>query len=414
MKLFKQMFAASEQQNSASNSSSDLLDLADKVLMPLFPPDEVVFDHGEGCYIYDTNDNKYLDFSAGIAVSALGHNHPAQVKALSEQASKIMHIDGYHTSACKILCAELLTKNSCFDQAFFCNSGTEAIEGAYKLIKKWAYDVKGPDVGEIISFKNAFHGRTMAAASMTNKRETQPFYEPYIGGVHFAKFNDITSVEALVNDKTAGIIIEPVQGEGGIMPADKEFLLKLRALCDEKQIALVFDEIQAGMGRLGTLFAYESFEVEPDIVTLAKGLGAGFPIGAVLAKQAFGNTFNSGAHGTTFGGNPLATHVASTVISEILSDGFLSHVGSTSAYLIEKLEKIKKDTGKIHEIRGRGLMIGIKTDMEGRALRPLMQANGLLTTPAGSNILRLTPPLIITKDHVDEAANIIEKTLKEI
>lgn len=411
MKLFKNLFSPSEQDNDLSHSQQ-IVKKSKEVLMPLFEPQEVVPERAEGCYIYDLDGNKYLDFAAGIAVNALGHNHPAHSKALKEQIDKIIHIPGTFLTEPKIQAAALLTENSCFDQVFFCNSGTEAIEGAFKLARKWAYETKGEQANEVIAFENAFHGRSMGAASLTNKRSTQPFYAPYIEGIHFATYNDIESIKTLISDKTAAILVEPVQGEGGIVPADLEFLKQLREICDANKIALVFDEIQAGIGRLGTFFAYEKFGIEPDIAALAKGLGGGFPIGAIVAKKSFGDHFNAGAHGSTYGGNPLGTAAASAVLSEILKPGFLPHVNEMSDMMFAGLEKIKKDTGKITDIRGMGLMIGVDAEADAKALRPLLQNTGLMTTGAGKRTLRLTPPLIITKDHIDEAMAILENVIK--
>ena len=411
MKLLKRLFSNNKEELSPSQ---ELIARSKNVLMPLFEPQQVVPSHGEGCYIYDIQGKRYIDFAAGIAVNALGHNHPVMRDAAREQLDKIIHIPGNYLSEPKVRCAELLTANSCFDQAFFCNSGAETIEGAIKLSRKWAYETKGPECNEIIAFENAFHGRTMGAASITNKRSSQPFYAPYIDGIHFAVYNDIQSVEELVSDKTAAIFIEPIQGEGGIIPIEPAFLKQLRALCDKKKIALVFDEIQAGMGRTGHFYAYQHHGIEPDIAALAKGLGGGFPIGALVAKKAFGNHFNAGAHGSTYSGNPLGTAISSAVLEHILSPGFLDNVREAGQYLYDGLAQIQADTDLIEDIRGLGLMIGVDfPSVKGADLIPLLQKNGMLATASGKRTLRLTPALIVTKDHIDEALEIIKTTLKE-
>ncbi|MCB1839966.1 MAG: aspartate aminotransferase family protein, partial [Alphaproteobacteria bacterium] len=267
---------------------------------------------------------------------------------------------------------------------------------------------------EIIAFRNSFHGRTYGSASVTEKRMSQPFFGPYIEGVHFATFNDLSSVKALVSDKTAAIIVEPVQGEGGLTPADPAFLKGLRKLCDEKNICLIFDEVQTGFGRLGTFNSYEAFKVEPDLAAWAKGMGGGFPVGAMAAKRKFGSAIVVGTHGTTYGGNPLACAVAATVVKQILKRGFLSNVRKVSGVLFDGLKQIQRESNKITEIRGMGLMIGVDTNTNCGDLLKALQKNGLMATKAGQNTLRLTPPLILKEEQAHEALGIIGKTLKEM
>jgi predicted acetylornithine/succinylornithine family transaminase len=390
-----------------------IIDEAYHVLMKTYAPQPIVLERGEGCYAYDTDGKKYLDFAIGIAVASLGHANKAVLQTIREQSEKLMAVQASYATKPKLECAKLLTENSCFDLVFFCNSGTESVEAALKLVRKWAHDEKGPGCNEIIAFRNSFHGRSYGAASVTEKRLSQPFFEPYLPGIHFAQFNDLDSVKALVNDKTAAIIIEPIQGEGGLQPADDAFLKGLRNLCDEKNIALIFDEVQAGMGRIGTLFAYEYFGVEPDVGCYAKGLGSGFPVGATLAKEKFGKAIVHGTHGTTFGGNPLATAVAATVLREMTKPGFMEHVRKTGDFLMSGLKELQRDSNKITDVRGTGLMIGVDTTVEiGRLIRAL-QKNGLLTTQAGKATLRLTPPLILSEKEAQEAIDIIAKTIAE-
>lgn len=395
-------------------NATDIIKKTEELLVKTYNAQAVVMDHGDGCYAWDTDGKKYVDFAAGIAVASLGHAHPKMLKTLNTQAARMMTCQASYATQEKLKAAEILVNNSCFDLVYFSNSGTESVEAALKCSRKWAYDNKGEMCNEIIAFNNSFHGRTYGSASVTEKRKTQPFFAPYLDGVHFADFNDIDSVKALVNDRTAAIIIEPVQGEGGLTPANTDFLKDLRALCDAENICLIFDEIQAGMGRLGTFFAYESFGVEPDIACLAKGMGGGFPVGAMVAKHPFGDAIVVGTHGTTYGGNPLACAVAATVMSEILSDGFLDHAKKVSKILFDGLAKIQRESNKITDIRGKGLMIGVDTSFDIKDLLKSLQKNGLMATQAGKATLRLTPPLILTEEQAEEALAIIEKTLKEM
>lgn len=396
-----------------TQTAQKIIDESQELLMNTYAPQPVVLDKGEGCYIWDSDGKKYLDFACGIAVASLGHGHPAMLNTIQEQAAQLMAVQASYATKPKLDCAKLLTDNSCFDRVYFCNSGTEAVEAALKLVRKWAYEEKGEGCHEIIAFRNSFHGRTYGSASITEKRLSQPFFEPYLPGIHFAEFNDLESVKALVNSNTAAIFVEPVQGEGGLTPATNEFMAGLRDLCDEENIALVFDEVQTGMGRLGTLFAYEQFGVEPDVACLAKGLGSGFPVGATVAKGKFGTAITHGTHGTTYGGNPLATAVAHTVVSEMLKPGFFDHINKTSEFFVEGLKKLQRESNKITDIRGMGLMVGIDTSIEIGTLMTALQKNGLLTTQAGKATLRLTPPLIITEDEVTEAIEILDKTLQD-
>lgn len=411
-----------------SNTAQKTIENTFELLVKTYAPQPVVLDRGEGSYAWDTDGKKYLDFAVGIAVASLGHAHPKMLKTINDQASKLMACQASYATQPKLECAQLLIDNSCFDLVYFSNSGTESVECALKMARKWAFDKKGPGHDEIITFDNSFHGRTYGAASVTEKRKVQEFFAPYIPHVHFAPFNDLEAVKKLASKKTAAIIIEPVQGEGGLTPADPQFLRGLRALCDELEIALIFDEVQAGMGRTGRFFAYENFKcctecvdggsgehkvIEPDIACLAKGMGGGFPVGAVVAKKEFGEALIPGTHGTTYGGNPLATAVAHTVMSEILSDGFLENTRKTGAYFKAGLEKLQRESNKITDIRGLGLMIGVDTTIDIKQLLSALQNNGLLATQAGAGTLRLTPPLNITQAQADEALSILEKTLQE-
>lgn len=400
-------------------TTQDIIKKTEEILVATYKAQPVVMDHAEGVYAYDTEGKKYLDFAAGIAVASLGHAHPKMLETINTQAKRMMTCQASYATKEKLEAAEILIDNSCFDLVYFSNSGTESVEAALKCARKWAYDNKGKECNEIIAFRNSFHGRTYGSASVTEKRLSQPFFEPYLDGVHFADFNDLPSVSTLINENTAAIIVEPVQGEGGLTPANPYFLADLRRLCDKHNICLIFDEIQAGMGRLGTFFAYQAFEtdcgfVEPDIACLAKGMGGGFPVGAMVAKKKFGDAIVVGTHGTTYGGNPLACAVAASVMSEILSDGFLGHTNKVSEYLFNGLRQIQGSSNKVTDVKGKGLMIGVDTMFDIKTLLGALQSNGLMATQAGAATLRLTPPLLVTMEEAQEALIIIDKTIKEL
>lgn len=400
-------------------NATDIIKQTEDILVNTYNAQPVVMDRGEGVYSYDTDGKKYIDFAAGIAVASLGHAHPKMLETLNTQAARLMTCQASYATKEKLEAAQILIDNSCFDLVYFSNSGTESVEAALKCARKWAYENKGHNCNEIIAFKNSFHGRTYGSASVTEKRNVQPFFAPYLDGVHFADFNDAGSVRSLVNENTAAIIVEPIQGEGGLTPANPYFLAELKIICDKHNICLIFDEIQAGMGRLGTFFAYEAFDTpdgvtEPDIACLAKGMGGGFPVGAMVAKKKFGDAITVGTHGTTYGGNPLACAVAATVMNEILSDDFLDHANRVSAYLINGLQQIQSSSNKITEIRGKGLMIGVDTSFDIKELLSALQENGLMATQAGKATLRLTPPLLIKMEEAQEALKIIDKTLREM
>lgn len=402
-----------------SAQAQTIIEQTDEILVETYKSQPVVLDYGQGVYAYDTEGKKYLDFAAGIAVASLGHAHKKLLKTIKDQSARLMACQASYATKEKLEAAQILIDNGCFDLVYFSNSGTESVEAALKCARKWAYDNKGKDCNEIIAFRNSFHGRTYGSASITEKRHVQPYFGPYIEGVQFAEFNDPASVSSLITDKTAAIIVEPVQGEGGVTPANPFFLADLRRLCDKHNVCLIFDEIQAGMGRLGTFYAYQSFEtdsgiVEPDIACLAKGMGSGFPVGAMVAKKEFGKAIVVGTHGTTYGGNPLACAVAATVMKELLSDGFLDHTKKVSAYLIDGLQKIQRSSNKITDIRGAGLMLGIDTIFDIKDVLTNLQTNGLMATQAGKATLRLTPPLIVKMEEAQEALKIIDKTFKEM
>ena len=375
----------------------------------------VMFDHGEGCYLYDTEGKKYLDFAAGIAVNALGYHYPGYDEALKAQIDKLTHISNLYYNEPMSEAGEKLVKASGLAKAFFTNSGTEAIEGALKAARKYAYTKYGKEAQkyEIIAMNHSFHGRSMGALSVTGTEHYREPFEPLIGGVKFADFNDLESVKAQITDKTCAIITEVVQGEGGIYPAQKEFLEGLRALCDENDIILIFDEIQCGMGRTGYYFAWQSYGVKPDVMTCAKALGCGVPVGAfVLGEKAAAASIVPGDHGTSYGGNTFVCAAVSKVFDIFEQDGILAHVQELTPYLEEKLDTLVEKYPIVAARRGKGFMQGLV--IEGATVGSVVTKaleNGLLVISAGSDVLRLVPPLVITKENIDEMIEKLEKSL---
>ena len=364
----------------------------------------LVFEKGDGVYLYDVEGRKYLDFAAGIAVNALGYGHPVYTKSLQEQAERLIHVSNLYYNVPMIEAGSKVLKISGMDKVFFTNSGTEAIEGALKTAKKYASRRDGHAGHSIIAMNHSFHGRSVGALSVTGTSSYREPFEPLMGGVKFADFNDLDSVKSLIDDTVCAIIIEPIQGEGGIYPAAPEFLQKLRDLCDEKDILLIFDEIQCGMGRTGHYFAWQGYGVTPDIMTCAKALGCGFPVGAFLlnAKTAAGS-LEPGDHGSTYGGNPLACAAVSQVIDIFEQEDLISHVRRLTPYLEEKLDKLSENFSCIKARRGKGFMQGLALEgiHVGQVISRAIE-NGLLVISAGGNVLRLVPPLIIKRKQIDE------------
>lgn len=385
---------------------------AENVLMHTYGRYQVVLDHGEGVYLYDTDGKKYLDFSAGIAVFALGYKDDKYNEAVKAQVDKLLHTSNYYYNEPTTYAAEKFVKASGMDRVFFTNSGTEAIEGAIKLARKYYYKKHGAADSQIIAMEHSFHGRSMGALSVTGTTKYRVPFEPLIGGAVFADFNDFESIASKVTDKTAAIIMETVQGEGGIYPANPEFLKKVRALCDEKGILLILDEIQCGMGRTGTMFAYQQYGVKPDIMTSAKALGCGVPVGAFAATEEVAAAFEPGDHGTTYGGNPFVTNAASVVFDRFAELNLLENVKEVGAYLAEKLEEFaKKHSDIIVEHRGLGLMQGLEFKAPVKDIILKAMDNNLILIAAGANIIRFIPPLVIEKKHVDEMITILEKSI---
>ena len=396
-------------------SMNEQMNHAEESILHTYNRFPVMFDHGEGCCLYDTEGKKYLDFAAGIAVNALGYHYPGYDDALKSQIDKLTHISNLYYNEPMSEAGEKLIKASGLSKAFFTNSGTEAIEGALKAARKYSYTKYGKEAGrfEIIAMNHSFHGRSMGALSVTGTEHYREPFEPLIGGVKFADFNDLESVKAQITDKTCAVITEVVQGEGGIYPAQKEFLEGLRALCDEKDIILIFDEIQCGMGRTGYYFAWQSYGVQPDVMTCAKALGCGVPVGAfVLGEKAAAASLVPGDHGTTYGGNPFVCAAVSKVFDIFEQDNILAHVQELTPYLEEKLDALVDKCPIVAARRGKGFMQGLV--IEGTTVGSVVTkalANGLLVISAGSDVLRLVPPLVITKEHIDEMIEKLEQSL---
>lgn len=387
---------------------------ADKVLMRTYNRYQVVLDKGEGVYLYDTTGKKYLDFAAGIAVFALGYGNKEYKNALKTQIDKLLHTSNLYYSVPAIEAAKKLTQVSGMDRVFFTSSGTEAIEGAVKLARKYYFKKHGISNSQIISMNHSFHGRSMGALSITGTKKYREAFEPLIGGVAFGEFNDLESVKELIQENTCAIIMEPVQGEGGLYPATMEFVQGIRKLCDEKDIVLIFDEIQCGMGRTGTMFAYEQFGVKPDILTSAKALGCGVPVGAFAAIEKIAAAFEPGDHGTTYGGNPFVTAAVNAVFSLFESEKVLDNVNKVAPYLAKRLDELSLKYDFIVERRGIGLMQGMEFKMPVKDIIPKVMEKGLILITAGTNVIRFVPPLVIQKEDVDKMIEIFDQCLSEI
>ena len=396
-------------------SMHDQMEHAEQSILHTYNRFPVMFDRGEGCYLYDTEGKKYLDFAAGIAVNALGYHYPGYDEALKAQIDKLTHISNLYYNEPMSEAGDKLVKASGLCKAFFTNSGTEAIEGALKVARKYAYKKYGKEAQkyEIIAMNHSFHGRSMGALSVTGTEHYREPFEPLIGGVRFADFNDLESVKAQITDKTCGIITEVVQGEGGIYPAQKEFLEGLRAICDEKDIVLIFDEVQCGMGRTGSFFAWQGYGVKPDVMSSAKALGCGVPVGAfVLGEKVAETSLEPGDHGTTYGGNPFVCAAVSKVFDIFEEDHILDHVKDLTPYLEQKLDELVDKYEVLSAHRGKGFIQGlVVTGVPVGTIVKKALAEGLLVISAGSDVLRLVPPLVITKEHINEMVEKLEKAL---
>lgn len=391
------------------------IDEAEAALLHTYNRYQIVWDRGDGIYLYDIEGKRYLDFVAGIAVFALGYNNKAYNDALKAQIDKIIHTSNYYYNIPAIEAAKKLKKVSGMDRVFFTNSGAESVEGALKAAKKYAFLRDGHTDHEIIAMNHSFHGRTMGALSVTGNPHYREAFEPLIGNIKFADFNDFESVKAAVTEKTCAIILETVQGEGGIYPATEAFLQQVRSLCDERDILLILDEIQCGMGRTGSMFAWQKYGVKPDIMTSAKAIGCGVPVGAfMMTEKVAAQSLTSGDHGTTYGGNPLACTAISKVIDLFEEQKILENVQNAGAYLYEKLDALAAKHEYAKEHRGIGLMQGLECngpvgDIINKALD-----KGLVLINAGTNIIRFIPPLIVGKAEIDEMIGILDECIMQI
>ena len=394
-------------------NKQEYIDTAEQELLHTYNRFSLVLDHGEGVYLYDTDKKAYLDFAAGIAVCALGYSNEAYKNALKDQVDKLLHTSNLYYNVPTIEAAKKALKASGMDRIFFTNSGTEAIEGAIKAAKKYAYTRDGHAGHEIIAMKHSFHGRSIGALSVTGNAHYQEPFAPLMPGVKFAEYNNLESVKELVTDKTCAVIMETVQGEGGIYPANPAFIEGVRRLCDEKDILLILDEIQCGMGRTGEMFAWQNYGVKPDIMTCAKALGCGVPVGAFfLTQRVADKSLAPGDHGTTYGGNPFVGAAVSAVFDQFKACDILGHVKEVAPYLEQKLDELVEKYDFLITRRGKGLMQGVVCKLPVGKVAALEQ--GLIVITAGADVLRFVPPLVIEKQHVDEMIEKLEKALLSV
>ena len=393
-------------------NTQQIIETAEEKLIHTYNRYQIVLDKGDGVRLYDTDGKEYLDFGAGIAVFALGYNNKEYNDALKAQIDKLIHTSNYFYNEPAVEAATALTKASGMDRVFFTNSGTEAVEGAVKLAKKYYYVKNGKADAEIIAMQHSFHGRSMGALAVTGNKHYQEAFGPMIPGIKFAQYNDLNSVKELVNDKTCAIIFETVQGEGGIYPATKEFIEGVRKLCDEKGILLILDEIQCGMGRTGSMFAFQQYGVKPDILTVAKALGCGVPVGAFAATEEVAKALVPGDHGTTFGGHPISCAAALAEVGELLDNDLAGNAKKMGDYFSAKLEKLPH----VKEVRHQGLLVGVEFDdtISGVDVKHGCLDRKLLITAIGAHVIRMVPPLIVSAEDCDKAYAIIEETVKSL
>ena len=379
-----------------------------KYIMNTYNRFPLEFEKGEGMYLYDNNGRKYLDFVAGIAVNSLGHNHKKLAEAITSQVNNLIHVSNLYYTKAQCSLAKKLVDNGALDKVFYCNSGAEAIEAALKLARKYGFATGRQ---EIITMRNSFHGRTFGAVTATGQDCYQEGFGDMLPNIKYAIFNDINSVKNTISSKTVAILLEPIQGEGGIIPADKNFLIELRRICDEKDILLMFDEVQCGVGRLGTLFAYQYYDIVPDVISMAKGIAGGVPCGIMMAKKRIAESFVQGDHASTFGGNPLATSAGNVVIDELLN-GLLANINTMGKYLEMKLDELVSKYDIVLMRRGAGLMQGIELSIQARSIIASAIDKGLLLVGSGKNVIRFVPAYIVSSDDIDKAVEILEECLK--
>jgi len=394
--------------------SITLMALSEQYVANTYARYPVLLVRGKGTRVWDLEGEEYLDFVSGLAVCNLGHCHPKVVKAIQDQAEKLIHVSNFYYIEPQIQLASLLCKRSFADKVFFCNSGAEANEGAMKLARKYAKEKMGKDRHEIITMERSFHGRTLATLTATGQEKFHKGYEPLMPGFKYVPFNDIGAVKNAIDSKTCAVMLEPIQGEGGVNCPSEGYLKALREICDKKGLLLIFDEVQVGMGRTGKLFAYEHDEVEPDMLTLAKSLAGGVPIGALLIKRGIADSFKPGDHASTFGGNPLATAAGVAALTTILEEGMLENCQKMGDYFISQLEEIKKKFPFVKEVRGKGVILGMELKIDGSSIVKEMLKKKILINCTMGNVLRFLPPLIVTKEEIDRVIKTLEEVFQEL
>lgn len=394
-------------------TTDELMALADKYIMATYKRFPIVLVRGQGARVWDSNGKEYLDFVAGIAVCSLGHSHPKVAAAIKRQVEILTHVSNLYYIEPQIHVARLLVENSFADRVFFCNSGAEANEAAIKLARKYAYENMAGGKYELITMHDSFHGRTLATVTATGQTKFQIGFSPLPEGFKYVPFNDIKALEEAISEHTCGIMLEPIQGEGGVKIPDDEYLSKVRKICDDRGLLMILDEVQVAMGRTGTLFAYEQYNVRPDIVTLAKAVGNGFPVGVMMATNNVASAFQPGNHASTFGGNPLAMAASLATIDTIMNEGVLDNVKKIGSYIMKRLHELKNKCPVIKDIRGRGLIIGVELTIEGAHIVKECMDRGVLINCTGGNVLRFVPPLIITEEDVDVVVDVLGEVLKK-
>ena len=397
-----------------NDQNETTMSLADKYMFKTYARFPLTLVRGDGCRVWDEDGKEYLDFVGGIAVCALGHSSPIVSKALEHQSKELVHVSNLYYTRPQTELARLLVENSFADRVFFCNSGAEANEAAIKLARRYANEKFGPQRHLIISMEDSFHGRTMATLSATGQEKIKAGYNPLLEGFTFVRFNDLKSLDRALDESVCAVMLEPIQGEGGVVVPDADYLKGVKALCRDREALLIFDEVQVGMGRTGRLFAHEHYGITPDIMTLAKALGNGLPIGAMLAIEELSNAFGAGSHATTFGGTPLVTAVSKAVVTSLLEDGWIDHCRVVGDYFKERLEELAKKYDFIKEVRGQGLILGVEMMIPGAEVVKAMMEKGFLINCTQEKVLRFIPPLIVEKEEIDLLVETLENVLDQL
>ena len=397
-----------------NDQNETTMSLADKYMFKTYARFPLTLVRGDGCRVWDEDGKEYLDFVGGIAVCALGHSSPIVSKALEHQSKELVHVSNLYYTRPQTELARLLVENSFADRVFFCNSGAEANEAAIKLARRYANEKFGPQRHLIISMEDSFHGRTMATLSATGQEKVKAGYNPLLEGFTFVPFNDLESLDRALDESVCAVMLEPIQGEGGVVVPDADYLKGVKALCQDREALLIFDEVQVGMGRTGKLFAHEHYGITPDIMTLAKALGNGLPIGAMLAIEELSNAFGAGSHATTFGGTPLVTAVSKAVLTSLLEDGWIDHCRVVGDYFKKRLEELAKKYDFIKEVRGQGLILGVEMMRPGAEVVKAMMEKGFLINCTQEKVLRFIPPLIVEKEEIDLLVETLENVLDQL